>query len=85
MESKLEKMLRYHGVKKAAKAKDVGIAFQTFSASLDNPIKFRIGQLIKLCESTPELEMTPEDLAHMILQEYNDRKEQRDGRKGILR
>lgn len=84
MESKLEKILRYHGVKKTAKAKDLGVAFQTFSESLDNPLRFRLSDIIKLCKSTPELEMTPEELVALILGEYNNRKKQRDDRKGIL-
>ena len=53
--SELPKILRYHGVRKTAKAREIGIAHQTFSQKILEPNRFTVQEIIDLCEMTPEI------------------------------
>ena len=67
--SELPKILRYHGVRKTAKAKEIGIAHQTFSHKIIEPNKFTVQEIIDLCESTPEINLKPQEMFEFIVDE----------------
>jgi hypothetical protein len=69
--SELPKILRYHGVRKTAKAKEIGIAHQTFSQKILEPNRFTVQELVDLCRSTPEINLKPTELFEFILNEIN--------------
>jgi CRISPR/Cas system endoribonuclease Cas6 (RAMP superfamily) len=69
--SELPKILRYHGVRKTAKAKQIGIAHQTFSQKILEPNRFTVQEIIDLCQSTPEINLKPQEMFEFIVDEIN--------------
>ena len=69
--SELPKILRYHGVRKTAKAKDLGISHQTFGSKILQPNRFTVQELVDLCKSTPEINLKPTELFEFILNEIS--------------
>lgn len=67
--SELPKILRYHGVRKTAKAREIGLAHQTFNHKLKNPTNFTVRELIDLCEKTPEIGFNPTEMFRFIEEE----------------
>ena len=65
--SELPKILRYHGIRKTAKAKEMGL-----SSSYSYPIGFHsVQEIIDLCDNTPEIGFTPIEMFRFVENELN--------------
>ena len=69
--SELPKILRYHGIRKTAKAKEMGLSHQTFGLKLLQPAKITVQEIIDLCDNTPEIGFTPIEMFRFVENELN--------------